>query len=274
MSTPLSTRPRTLRLIVVLLGCVLISGVAATLVSASSLPTCRIDDIKTEQRALEDWDRSVLDPTYRLTKGYAPPDLRSTSNADLNGGHKVRAFVISDLRAMATAARKAGARLAVQSAYRSYATQKATFSYWVRVLGKAEALRTSARAGHSEHQLGTTIDFRAYGGPAPWDLKGWGKTTVGTWLRKNAWKYGFTKSYPKGMKDVTCYSLEPWHFRYVGREKAALIRGSGLTLREYLWAEQTTPTPSPTPTPEPTPTPTPTPMPEPTPTEAPPVPPA
>ena len=35
----------------------------------------------------------------------------------LNGGHSVRSFVIPDLRAMARAARAAGARLAVQSAY-------------------------------------------------------------------------------------------------------------------------------------------------------------
>ena len=70
---------------------------------------------------------------------------------------------------MATAARKAGARFSVQSAYRSYATQKTTFAYWVDVHGYAVALTESARAGHSEHQLGTTLDLRSYGGRAPWD---------------------------------------------------------------------------------------------------------
>ena len=70
---------------------------------------------------------------------------------------------------MASAARSAGARLAVQSAYRSYSNQKATFDYWVRVDGYATAIKESARAGHSEHQLGTTLDFRSYGGSAPWN---------------------------------------------------------------------------------------------------------
>jgi zinc D-Ala-D-Ala carboxypeptidase len=258
------------RLLVLVIGCLVLSGSAAAIASAASLPTCRIDDVKTAQRGYDDWPSSVLDPTYRLTKGYAPTDLRSTSHAGLNGGQKVRAFVIADLRDMATAARRAGARLEVQSAYRSYSTQKATFSYWVRVLGKAEALRTSARAGHSEHQLGTTIDLRAYGGPAPWDKKGWGKTTVGKWLRHNAWRYGFIMSYPKGMKGVTCYSYEPWHFRYVGQDKAADVHASDFVLRQYLWREQSTPTPtpSPTPTPDPTPTPTPTPTPDPSPAES------
>ena len=126
---------------------------------------------------------------------------------------------MADLRAMASAARKAGARLAIQSAYRSYTTQKSTFAYWVRVSGYSAAIRSSARAGHSEHQLGTTIDFRSYGGSAPWYYSDWGKSKAGAWLRANAWKYGFVMSYPKGKTSVTCYAYEPWHFRYVGRSR-------------------------------------------------------
>jgi D-alanyl-D-alanine carboxypeptidase len=208
-----------------------------------------------------------------LPSTYAPGDLRSTSYAGLNGGYSVRGHVIADLKALASGARAAGARLVVQSAYRSYSTQKATFDYWVRVHGYATALKESARAGHSEHQLGTTVDFRAYGGSAPWNYTDWATTKAGAWLKANAWKYGFIMSYPKGKTTVTCYQYEPWHYRYVGRTRARIIRSSGLTLREFLWQEQNagvaTPTPSPTPTPTPTPSPepmpTPTPTPEPTP---------
>jgi zinc D-Ala-D-Ala carboxypeptidase len=162
---------------------------------------------------------------------------------------------------MASAARSAGARFVVQSAYRSYKTQKATFDYWVRVHGYAVALKESARAGHSEHQLATTVDFRAYGGGAPWNYTDWGATKVGSWLKANAWRYGFIMAYPKGKTAVTCYRYEPWHYRYVGRARAATIRASGLTLREFLWREQNTPAPTPAPTPTPTPEPTPTPTP-------------
>ena len=156
-------------------------------------------------------------------------------NAGLNSGHRVRAFVIADLKAMARAARAAGARLAVQSAFRSYSTQKSTFAYWSRVSGYSAALRSSARAGHSEHQLGTTVDFRSYGGSAPWYYSDWGTTKAGAWLKKNAWKYGFVMAYPKGKTSVTCYAYEPWHYRYMGRSEAAKVRSSGLTLRQYLW---------------------------------------
>ena len=254
-----------IRLVALFLTCALATGVAATVVSASSLPSCKVADTMTTQTAYSAWARTVLDTRLRLPSSYAPSDLRSTGNAGLNTGQKVRSFVIADLRAMAAAARRAGARLAVQSAYRSYSTQKSTFAYWVRVSGYSAAIRSSARAGHSEHQLGTTVDFRSYGGSAPWYLADWGKTKAGAWLRNNAWKYGFIMSYPKGKASLTCYAYEPWHFRYVGRAEAAKVRSSGLTLREYLWRQQTAPPP---PTPEPTPAePSPATTPEPTPAE-------
>jgi hypothetical protein len=82
-------------------------------------------------------------------------------------------------------------------------------------------------------------------------------------------------SYPKESTARTCYASEPWHFRYVGRELAANIQASGLTLREYLWANFTTtvvpqPTTSSGPTIAPLPTAGPTPssrtLPDPSPT--------
>src|SRR6185295_16604080 len=61
-----------------------------------------------------------------------------------------------------------------------------------------------------------------------------------TWMNRHAWEYGFIRSYPAGGQDISCYASEPWHYRYVGRDLAAAIHGSGLTTREYLWANFTT----------------------------------
>lgn len=30
---------------------------------------------------------------------------------------------------------------------------------------------------------------------------------------------------------------EAWHWRYIGRDAAAKVRASGLTLREWLWRQ-------------------------------------
>ena len=102
-----------------------------------------------------------------------------------------------------------------------------TFDYWVSVGGYEQALRTSARAGHSEHQLGTAIDVTSEGGAPPWEYADWATTPAGAWMAANAWRYGFVMSYPRGAYDVTCYDYEPWHYRYVGRDLAAEITASG-----------------------------------------------
>jgi D-alanyl-D-alanine carboxypeptidase len=250
------------------LAVAILAGFAGT-VSASPLPACRVADVLTRYNTTRDWHRSVLDWYFRLPSGYAPGDLRSTAYAGLNSGYSVRSFVVADLKAMAWAARNAGARLAVDSAYRSYANQRYVFNYWVNRVGYSRALLTSARPGHSEHQLGVTIDFKSYGGSSAWYYNDWATTKAGAWLKANAWRYGFVMSYPKGKTSVTCYAYEPWHYRYVGRDEAAKVRASGLTLRQYLWREQTTPSPTPRPTPSPTPTPPPTPAPTSSPTATP-----
>jgi hypothetical protein len=73
-------------------------------------------------------------------------------------------------------------------------------------------------------------------------------------MRQHAWEYGFIGSYPPKRQDVSCYASEAWHYRYVGRTLAAAIHASGLTTREYLWANFTTavvPAVTPKPTKEP-----------------------
>jgi D-alanyl-D-alanine carboxypeptidase len=197
------------------------------------LPRCEYRDDLTRFRSTKDWERTLLDTNLRLRRSYAPRDLVPVSRAGLKGEGLVRELIIDDLAAMATAARKAGKPLAVRSAYRSYQTQVATFAMWVERSGYEQALLFSARPGHSEHQLGTTIDFTTAPG-AP--LSGtFGESPSGTWLARHGWEYGFIMSYPKGQRRVSCYGHEPWHWRYVGRDLARRIHESGQVPRRFLW---------------------------------------
>jgi LAS superfamily LD-carboxypeptidase LdcB len=205
------------------------------------LPACRYDDILTSPRGYGDWPVTLVDTILRVTKSYVPPDLVPVTQAGLAGSKKtIRAIAVDDLRAMADAARAADAAIGVQSSYRSYAEQQAVFDSWVARLGRTQALKVSARPGHSEHQLGLAIDFRSDPSTPLTLHTDWEDTAAGKWMAAHAWEYGWVMSYPKGKTKLTCYSYEPWHFRYVGRELAALIHGSGLTTREYLWANFTT----------------------------------
>jgi LAS superfamily LD-carboxypeptidase LdcB len=226
--------------------------------AAGPLPACRYDDITTSPRGYDDWRTTLVDTILRVPSSYAPPDLVRVHDLGVPGGGFVRAVMGEDLQAMRAAAVAAGSPIGIESAYRSYTDQQAVFAKWVRLYGRTQALHISARPGHSEHQLGLAIDFRSDPPVATLNAS-WGTTAAGKWMRNHAWEYGFVMSYPKGKTSLSCYDYEPWHFRYVGRDLAALVHGSGLTLREYLWANFTTaivPPPKPKPTVHPTPIPT------------------
>lgn len=224
---------------------------------------CTVADVLTPNRAYAEHPRTYLDWTYALPQSYVPPDLvdavsgvdaapspfaveavgaaevmarrgdpaYSTLLADAKGS-AIRRVAYADLVALRDAASQAGARLVLLSTYRSYALQEITFDYWVKVGGYAQALRTSARPGHSEHQLGTVIDF-GDGSAAPWEYADWATTPTGAWLKQHAAEFGFVMSFPKGGTPVTCYDYEPWHYRWVGRDVAVRIVAADTPLRVF-----------------------------------------
>jgi len=55
-----------------------------------------------------------------------------------------------------------------------------------------------------------------------------------TWLHANCWEYGFIVRYPEGKQDITGFTPEAWHIRYVGREHAMKMWEEDLCLEEYL----------------------------------------
>ena len=55
------------------------------------------------------------------------------------------------------------------------------------------------------------------------------------WMNENAHKYGFILRYPKDKENITGYSYEPWHYRYVGKEVATYIKKHNSTYEEYYY---------------------------------------
>jgi len=56
-----------------------------------------------------------------------------------------------------------------------------------------------------------------------------------TWMRENAYKYGFILRYPEGKEEITGIMYEPWYYRYVGKDLAQDLynHGDWVTLEEY-----------------------------------------
>ena len=135
-------------------------------------------------------------------------------------GHAVDARIFEDLSAMISAGENEGLKFVIQTAYRTYAKQKEFF----------EAGTTSAAPGTSEHNSGLAVDISNASGYFVGSAEE-------TWLLEHAHEYGFILRYPEEKEAITGFDHEPWHFRYVGKEQAALIKESGLCLEEYLAQE-------------------------------------
>lgn len=155
----------------------------------------------------------LVDKKNFLPENYVPKNMISLKKNDLYAITKntlaLRKEAYDALNRLAAAAKADGVTLTVGSTYRSYEYQKNLFDYWVRVDGLEEAERESSRPGTSQHQLGLVLDF------APIEDE-FAETKAGKWAEKNAAKYGWSLSFPKGYEDVTGYRWESWHFRYVG----------------------------------------------------------
>jgi|GEM_PF-886774 len=160
----------------------------------------------------------LVNKDYHLDRNYVPNDLVDvTSRYKTNKkALQLRKIILNDLDLMINDAKKENIDLIIISAYRSYETQERVYNYWVKNLGEEKAKMVSAIPGASQHQLGTAIDFNSL------DVS-FADTKEGRWLLDNAYKYGFILSYPFGMDEITGYSYEPWHYRYIGREASYLV---------------------------------------------------
>ncbi len=166
---------------------------------------------------------------------YVPNVLFSFNNNDMK--KNLRKVAGEALEELFRAAMKEDIELFGVSGYRSYDRQNSIYSYNVSTRGVEETDKVSARPGHSEHQSGLTIDVSS--SSAGFDLvQSFGSTDEGIWLANNCHKYGFIIRYPYGKENITGYSYEPWHIRYIGKDLASFIDENNLTLEELYYTIQ------------------------------------
>lgn len=182
-------------------------------------------------RKVEDLQKlAELDPellqkyskVYFLNENYKPSGLGVIDTKYVSANKTVPIEFHEDalpfLQRMLEAAARDGVNIKVLSGYRSFKTQAELKSSYRVTYGAGTANQFSAEQGYSEHQLGTTLDFttaKLAGLSTAFD-----QTPEFAWLQKNAYKYGFILSYPKGNK---YYAYEPWHWRFIGKELADVL---------------------------------------------------
>lgn len=176
------------------------------------------------------------DPENHLDPSYKAEDLEPIKYyaADRNKYTRfMRAEAAEAFHRLVETAAEEGIDIVMTTAYRSYEFQQILWDNYVAQKGEEEANKTSARPGESEHQTGLAVDLST----SEIDYRNssdFADTAAGRWVAENAHKFGFILRFPEDKTDITGYSYEPWHIRYVGLTAAADIYEENLTLEEYL----------------------------------------
>ncbi len=164
-----------------------------------------------------------------INRDHPVPDDYDPELVRFPGGRLVSRHCADALQRMVNACAAAGYDYNMNSIYRDLEEQ-----WWIlntrtqeyMDLGysysaaRAETLLTVAYPGTSEHHLGLAADILGADAQA--------------WLQEHCWEYGFILRYLENKTQITGFSYEPWHFRYVGTKVSMDMKDTGLCLEEYL----------------------------------------
>lgn len=169
-----------------------------------------------------------------LSSDYIPSSLMPIDGSlSSNQGISADAKALNAYLDMREQALAEDIHMVICSAYRSYELQSTLYNRYLSTKGEEWTKLHSAYPGTSEHQTGLALDITSkemgYGLDVSFE-----NTKEGIWLKEHCWEYGFIIRYPEGKTDITGYTYEPWHIRYVGEEYAAYIMKEGLTLEEFF----------------------------------------
>lgn len=172
----------------------------------------------------------IMANKYHYLGDYVPDNLVQTETLYGQGGRtaQLQEEAYEAYKLMYEAAKEDGMELVINSFYRSYALQVATYNNFLTFDPQWKVDTYSSRPGFSDHQTGLVVDILTPGH----SFDTFEDTPEAAWLAENAYKYGFILRYPEGKEDITKYKYEAWHYRYVGPE-AKEIYESGLTFDEY-----------------------------------------
>ena len=188
----------------------------------------------------------LLNKTHPSGEHYCPPDLtRVDGELTLYGKEiELRLYAAKAAEAMVREMHAQGyTDIVVTSGYRSYSYQQSLFNTyigqemaahpdWTEAQAREMVLTYSAAPGTSEHHTGNAIDLISTNHVSLDET--FAQNPAYEWLQNNAHRFGFILRYPADKTDITGYSYEPWHYRFVGSKAATEIHERGLTLEEYL----------------------------------------
>lgn len=184
---------------------------------------------KTRKSPYLNKDYLLVNKYIYMGEDYIPNNLESLDTSYSRSGMMLVKSAKEALEEMVTQAKQDGYTIRVMSSYRSYLYQVNLYNQYVENDGKKAADTYSARPGFSEHQTGLCIDID----DSKINYTNFENSPSYQWMQENADQYGFILRYPKGKEDITGYTYESWHYRYVGKKIASYIKKHNITFDEY-----------------------------------------
>lgn len=121
----------------------------------------------------------------------------------------------------------------IDSAFRTIEYQKELMDRLEKEKGIDYIKEFVALPGVSEHHTGLALDITVKIDDTYLEENDMRLDVIYKEIHSVLYKYGFILRYPKDMENITGYSYEPWHIRYVGLIPARIIYENKLTLEEY-----------------------------------------
>lgn len=129
-----------------------------------------------------------------------------------------------------------GIEVGICSSFRTLDEQQAMYDNLSMKYGMDYANSIVAPVGTSEHHSGLAIDLsiKVKDKFLIENSELMANDEIFLEIHKYLKDFGFILRYPKNKSEVTGYSYEPWHIRYVGKVVASIIYNNNWTLEEYL----------------------------------------
>ena len=182
-----------------------------------------------DAKLVEKFSINMLVNKHRyLAEKYEPNDLMTipseyASEDDLKSSR----IAFNAFKQMSDAASKEGYGIVINSAYRSYQDQIEIAEYYKKWYGQGYVDKYVAKPGFSEHQTGLAYDIGSR------SVNVFANSKEYEWMKNNAYKYGFIERFTKRYENVTGFRMEPWHYRYVGKDIAKYIHDNNISFEEY-----------------------------------------
>lgn len=191
--------------------------------------------VNKQNKLPDDWESVVelVDAKNTIPEGV---ELNSDNDYLATDVFKVEKKTLEAFRALQEDLEKDGIIILLDSTYRSVARQEELWAEFEEEYGIDYVKQYVAVPGYSEHHTGLVVDICVIkdGKIINDNDQMIAERELFSSIHEKLADHGFILRYLEGKDDITGYSYEPWHFRYVGVDAAKEISEKGITLEEYL----------------------------------------